>query len=66
MLENRDFSIFKKLEATRPRRSLEVRQEAVGHRIERFRARMHPLNDPGQPGDDLGKFHFRSKNHHFS
>ena len=46
-------------------RSLEVGQEAVGHRSERFWARTPPLSGPGQPGNDLGKFHFRSKNQHF-
>ena len=52
--------------ARRRRSSLEARQEVVGHRSTRFRARGHPQSGPGQPGNDLGKFHFWSKRHEFS
>ena len=51
---------------TRRRGSLNVHQEAAGHRSGRFRARTHPLDAPEQPGSGLGKFHFQSEIGHFS
>ena len=45
--------------------ALEAREEAVGHRSVSFRPRGHPQSDPGPPGNEYGKFHFRLKNQVF-
>ena len=48
-----------------PSQAVERLAGALGHRSARFRARTHPLSAPGQPGNDLGEFDFRSKTHHY-